>query len=52
MRVQRGRLITFAGGMGGDGSRRRGRRNAGVYWHVLRQNGDTGYHLIRGDGSL
>lgn len=23
-----------------------------MYWHVLRQNGDTGYDLIRGDGSL
>ncbi|MBW3628486.1 MAG: glycoside hydrolase family protein [Gemmatimonadetes bacterium] len=25
---------------------------ARMYWHVLRQNGDKGYDLIRGDGSL
>lgn len=23
-----------------------------MYWHVLRQNGDTGYDLVRADGSL
>ena len=23
-----------------------------MYWHVLRQNGDVGYDLIRTDGSL
>jgi hypothetical protein len=23
-----------------------------MYWHVLRQNGDKGYDLVRGDGSL